>query len=325
MGGDSTAWRPPSGYVRLGFVDFVAARQHVLERRRAGEPQGAWTDDPVLQRARFCNIDRRDDYVSRELIAQLKHHSQWDLRERVLLAAALRFTSSRRGEAAIIADLIEAGRGSSTTTIVEPSPLRRALMDEEIKCGSGTYQMCLNRKQVATVLEPAVDAVVARARRDGPFDNVAEASDFVAGLMTAGGKRPQFSANEACKDFAYIDGLMSSGSHDRCHLGPGARKGLALVRSRDTALHAPGKDEEAVATLRAALRARSPSLAWVEAIDVEQALCEYAKYVSYCEGGVRGVKRFEPRTSRGADAEAVAEPTQVKPSPPATGSKRKRA
>ena len=45
-----------------------------------------------------------------ELLAQLEAHPAWRLRERVLLAAALRFTSSRRAEAAVLAELVEAGR-----------------------------------------------------------------------------------------------------------------------------------------------------------------------------------------------------------------------
>ena len=131
----------------------------------------------------------------------------------------------------------------------------------------------------------------------GPFTDVREASNFLADRMSVG-KRPQFSANEAAKDFAYIEGsnLLLPSSHHRCNLGPGAKKGLALVRAREgTELHvADCSQESAVIALQAALR-EVASLDWVEAIDVEQALCEFSKYVSYCTNGVSAGKRFIPQ------------------------------
>ena len=128
-------------------------------------------------------------------------------------------------------------------------------------------------------------AVSEHVASEGPFADVLEASDFVAELMTVG-KRPQFSANETAKDFAYIDGLMKPASHHRCRLGPGARKGLVLVRQRMSSLLSTCHSEEAaVASLRTELR-RAPSLEWVETIDVEQALCEYSKYEAYVTTGI---------------------------------------
>ena len=270
-------WRVPAGFHGLKFVPFVAARQRVLEQRRLGKPSTEWTDDEVLRRARFCNIDRRDDAVTAELLAELNSAKSWSLRERALLAAALRFTSSRRGEAAKLAGLINAGT------------LCAELRAGNVQCGTGTYQMSLNRKQVASVIEQMADAVVSRVDAQGPFNDVLDAADFVADHMTVG-KRPQFSANETAKDFAYIAGLMRPASHRRCHLGPGARKGLALVRHLDAAL-TEKSEADAVEHLRQELRTQ-PSLAWVEAIDVEQALCEYSKYDAYVTNGVSSQKRF---------------------------------
>ena len=102
--------------------------------------------------------------------------------------------------------------------------------------------MSLNRTQIATVIERTADAVVAHVHAKGPFRDVLDAADFVAEQMTVG-KRPPFSANETAKDFAYIAGLMQSLSHRRCHLGPGARTGLVLVRSQQAQLQGLSEDE----------------------------------------------------------------------------------
>lgn len=285
----SGVWRVPPGYRRLSFVSFVEARQAALLCRRQGKPPADWTEDEVLRNAKFCNIDRRDDAVTAELLTALEAAPKWQLRERVLLAASLRFTGSRRGEASILAGLIEAGLHVDADG--NDTPLRAALRRGEVRCGSGTYQMSLNRTQIATVIERTADAVVAHVHANGQFRDVLEAADFVAEQMTVG-KRPQFSANETAKDFAYIAGLMQSLSHRRCHLGPGARKGLVLVRSQQAQLHGLSEDE-AVECLCGQLRERH-SLAWIETIDVEQALCEFSKYEAYVANGVSSVKQYRP-------------------------------
>jgi len=226
--------------------------------------------------------------VTAELIVQARLLGQ-SLRDCILLAASLRFTGSRRGEVAVLSRLIAEGHALKDR---KSTPLRTALQAEEVKCGVGTYQMSLNRKQVASCIEAMAAKVVAHVEGAGPFVDVLEASDFVAECMTVG-KRPQFSANETAKDFAYLDGLLQPAAHHRCRLGPGARKGLGLVRQEEPALQGPG-DEEAIEQLQGMLRAADPLLEWVEAIDVEQALCEYAKYRSYVSDGVTPLKRYTP-------------------------------
>ena len=98
----------------------------------------------------------------------------------------------------------------------------------------------------------AASAILApRARRDAP-------ACFVE-------------ANETAKDFAYIDGLMQAASHHRCRRGPGAKKGLALVRAERAGGGAlGGVDDARDAPARQA--ARGGISGWVETIDVEQAL-----------------------------------------------------
>jgi hypothetical protein len=275
---------------RLNFVDFVSERQQIFELRQLKKPP-PWTEDAVLQHGRFCNIDRRNDFVTSELLTQLKEHVEWSNRDRLLLALALRFTGSRRGEASAIAALVEAGRHMKDRAA---TPLVVALKSGLVRCGVGTYQLSLNRRQVATVIEATAQEVAEHIAQRRPFPSVLDASDFVAERMTVG-KRPQFSANEAAKDFAYIDGIMDlrSSSH-RCRLGPGARKGLTLVRGTEASVVPQGLDDEAaVQVLRAALRER-PRLFWMEAIDVEQALCEFSKYETYASTGVSAGKRFSP-------------------------------
>jgi hypothetical protein len=42
------------------FLWFIKERYNILQKRRAGLPK-PWTDDPILQSYRFCNVFREDD------------------------------------------------------------------------------------------------------------------------------------------------------------------------------------------------------------------------------------------------------------------------
>lgn len=46
---------------------FAAERQAIFERRASGE-RGPWTDDPILQEFKFCNVFRATDRVSQYMI-----------------------------------------------------------------------------------------------------------------------------------------------------------------------------------------------------------------------------------------------------------------
>src|ERR687890_2794272 len=49
---------------------FASRRQEVFERRIAGAPI-PWTDDPVLQRFKFCNVFRAADRLSQYMIQKV--------------------------------------------------------------------------------------------------------------------------------------------------------------------------------------------------------------------------------------------------------------
>jgi len=47
----------------LPFLYWINARETIRLKRAAGEPP-PWTDDPILQQYRFCNVRREDDKVT---------------------------------------------------------------------------------------------------------------------------------------------------------------------------------------------------------------------------------------------------------------------
>lgn len=54
---------------------FASERNRIFERRVAGEP-APWTDDPILQTFKFCNVYRAADRVSQYMIRDVCYHDE---------------------------------------------------------------------------------------------------------------------------------------------------------------------------------------------------------------------------------------------------------
>jgi hypothetical protein len=54
---------------------FASQRQAIFQRRVAGTPP-PWTDDPILQEFKFCNVYRAADRVSQYLIHDVAYHNE---------------------------------------------------------------------------------------------------------------------------------------------------------------------------------------------------------------------------------------------------------
>jgi alpha-glutamyl/putrescinyl thymine pyrophosphorylase clade 1 len=75
------------------YWTFTAERQKVFERRVAGRP-GPWTDDPILQEFKFCNVYRAADRVSQYLIRDVVYASDTsDARDTLFQIVAFRLFS----------------------------------------------------------------------------------------------------------------------------------------------------------------------------------------------------------------------------------------
>mmetsp|Transcript_35187 Transcript_35187/g.109554 ORF Transcript_35187/g.109554 Transcript_35187/m.109554 type:complete len:410 (-) Transcript_35187:47-1276(-) len=307
----------------LSFADFVAERVKILRRRHSGEAP-PWSADTVLQQAAFCNIDRKEDFVTRELLAEMDRRGAnpectWQRPDYIALVAVLRFTGSRRGEAATIASLIDKDRSPEcpkTTRTRRLRALEQALRSRGVRGGNGAYQITISQLHLAEALWRMCTAVDVQVKSAGPFADVKQAATFLKALMTTPeaedgtrGRAPSFSSTETAKDFEYFPerfAVLCPHSGKRCHLGPGARKGLTQLRKHEGEL-LPRKrmsEEATFATLSNALKTRHAELSWMQPIDVEQALCEYAKYVRYRVIGISPKKRFHPSVVLPADKHA---------------------
>ncbi len=69
--------RPPTPRRQIHDIywSFASERQAVFERRLAGRPS-PWTEDPILQEYKFCNVYRAADRVSQYMIREVCYHDE---------------------------------------------------------------------------------------------------------------------------------------------------------------------------------------------------------------------------------------------------------
>jgi hypothetical protein len=120
---------------------FASERQRAFERRVAGEP-GPWTDDPILQQYKFCNVFRAADRVSQYLLRKVAYHTEnCSPEDRIFQIVAFR-TFSRTGTWNRLQHLI--GR-TPTIDDLASGAFRAALEDIRAQAGglyTGAFILC---------------------------------------------------------------------------------------------------------------------------------------------------------------------------------------
>jgi len=278
-----------------GYFAFLRERYRILLRRRAGEP-APWTQDPVLQSWRFCNVRREDDRVTewfRDNIRDpLKEHSS------VLFAtAAFRwFNTIGTGEA-----------------------IRPWLL--------GPW----NRKEVQRVLKERLDAgetlftgafMVNSAPGIPKYIDVLDNLDWMRlhgpGPLTRGESKKQlmgellrvprlgnFAAYQIVVDLQYTYLLRDAPDLQTFTVaGPGCAKGISLMAyDQPSGFYSYGSVGDQEKMLRVMRDCRDASLdpklwpsEWPPFVlsDIENGFCEYAKWRTGHEGQ-RLKRKFTPQ------------------------------
>lgn len=125
---------------------FASERQQIFEKRLAGQP-APWTDDPILQKYKFCNVFRATDRVSQYMIREVCYHTDGcSPEDRLLQIIAFRLFSKIEtwdavrdflGHSPTIADLID---GSFTKALEYANETNGGLYTSAfILCATNAY------------------------------------------------------------------------------------------------------------------------------------------------------------------------------------------
>lgn len=278
----------------LTFLDFVAERHRVWERRQAGAPQ-PWTEDPVLATRKFTNVFRWLDPGSQFVLTDLLEPDQ-DPVEFLMRCFLYRHTgrvetweylSLTTGYPTLtnLAEIHEAWkeyRGKVTVKRVmgkshaaTPHKIERTSSSSERPMFTGAYLVFPQSSAPGTDKLESIVLLTQRLIDNGSFSEFVEAQSQEArfGCLRRNKGVADFMSMQTLTDFGYSTEFRED---DFVVPGPGAIKGAAAL-----GMKAPEAIEWAWETLhetpdqpRVAGRALSK-------MDVQNCLCEFSKYVRF--------------------------------------------
>lgn len=255
------------------FVDFCVARHQVYVLRHAGSPK-PWTDDPILQRYRFCNVYRELDavtvwirnnwstqYAGHEhlwfamCIARLLNnpHSLAEVRPLPWQAKKFRDVLEARaaaGDKVFSPAYIVSTNGHSmpkvqylAELVLDPMWARRDLFAP--KTGD-TLESYHTRLMQAQGMGSFMAAQVVADLKNSPFDKLTKANDWWSWAAP----------------------------------GPGSVRGLNRIIGNGAVSKAHRDFLGSLGVLRTAVNKRFRNMGWKElcAQDIQNCLCEYDKY-----------------------------------------------
>jgi hypothetical protein len=251
------------------FWAFVAEREAIRRRKEAGEPK-PWTDDPVLQRYRFCNVRREHDTTTVWIRRHWREPLDGD-RPRLLQAMA-------------VARFVNWVPTLEALTVLTGFPLEATwnpvrfvqVLDDLAATGAkvytSAYMLRSDPGSKAQSLARSLDAVW-QARHE--LIDAQTLEDLWTRLQRFRGWGG-FLAYEVVTDLRWTPWLATAPDINTfAHAGPGAVRGLNRLTER--ALYTKPWKGQLLGEMRRLWQARPPEWAHLELRDIEHACCELDK------------------------------------------------
>jgi hypothetical protein len=301
------AKRPPtprSGVYEL-YWTFAARRQDIFERRIAAKP-APWTDDPILNEFKFCNVYRAADRVSQYLIKSVAYDNVGDSpADRLFRIVAFRTFSKPSTWDGVIQRL---GRGP-TVNDLKSGKFEKALDDvksQQEGLYTGAFILCAtkafgfdekHRNHVALFKTMFLESDAANRIQE------CESLEDLVGFLESFPLMGPFMSYQIAVDLNYSD-LTHFDENDYTQAGPGALRGIkkAFVDLGDYTAADVIKwmvDRQASEFARLGLEFRGLWGRPLHAIDCQGLFCELDKYcrkaVPHLVSNRTRIKmRFEP-------------------------------
>lgn len=243
------------------FLWFIKEREAIRRKKEAGEPK-PWTQDPILQQYRFCNVYREDDKVSRWIYENWIHpyEDHHNLIPAIVLARMVNWPDT----------LAEIGFP------VEEGPIDgcdygdriRTRINRGDKTWTGAYMITAEMdgtgKEVSVMKTVCTvqNLVLRDTCRDmwEEFQRLPRIGSFMAAQFVADLKRTKYLGSAP-------DAMTF------CAPGPGSQRGLNLL------LDTPDKEWKQPAFEDEVNKLRDVIPLIIDAQNVQNTLCEFSKYV----------------------------------------------
>lgn len=206
---------------------FASRRQAAFERRLAGD-QRPWTDDPILNTFKFCNVFRATDRVSQYMIREVAYAPDAGaFADRVFQIVAFRTFSNIRTWNGIRARL----GGPPKLNDLRSGRFERAL--DEVKAANGglytgAFILCATKAYGFDQKHRNHVALFRHMFSDGRLDEAVRGANSLEAVVRALEKFPlmgPFMAYQTAIDLNYSD-MLGFDENDYTQAGPGALRGL---------------------------------------------------------------------------------------------------
>lgn len=266
---------------REAFFYWVNERNKIWKRRNEGFAK-PWTDDPILQQYKFCNVERENDKVTIWIKENWRepyrgHENMWFA---MIVARIFNWPPTL--------DLIKFPTCDKTNysnwiqSIREDLKYRRDVLNEKIF--TGAYLVSTNgisKDKIDYILDDILTPIWEKG--SGPIDNDTLES-YWKFLMQFDGLG-SFMAGQVIADLKYIDPILEETKDwwSFAPLGPGSIRGLNRYFGRPlTTFISQEQGGKEINVLQDSVREKlNMSL---PAHDIQNCLCEYDKYLRVKKG-----------------------------------------
>lgn len=273
------------------FLRWIVERESIRMKKAKDLPK-PWTDDEIFQSYRFCNVRRMDDKVSRWLLDKWYHP---DAESRTLLIAA---TLAR--------------------CLNWPPTLRylSSMPRQHMKINPDRLKLALVKRQAAGKKVFSAAYIFSSCTAPSKIDHAVSVAKRVADAADSGGVIVPGRMRDTWANLMRIDGIGSfiagqivadlrwtAAMHDPVDrmawapLGPGSRRGMRrLLGQVAEGPLAQSEFDILLPTLLRHVQARLPNLfadRRLEAMDIQNCLCEFDKYMRTLNGEGRPRNRYD--------------------------------
>ena len=268
------------------FFYWVKERQAIHDKKEAGLPK-PWTDDPILQNYKFCNVKREDDRVT----VWIKNHWRDPCRGHQNMWFAM--IVARLFNWPPTLDLI--GFPLSDFDILRPiwrSQLK-ACREQGNKVFTGAYLVSTNgvsMDKIDYILDRVLTPIWERGR--GPISEIAQRDNLESywKYLTQFDGLGSFMAGQVVADLKYVDPVLEKAEDwmTFAPLGPGSIRGLNRFFGR--LKEKPLKQEQGLRELlEIQKRLEVEHEIFLPVHDIQNCCCETDKYIRLLrgEGSVR--------------------------------------
>lgn len=287
---------------KIEDVLYWVYERDMIRIRKEAKLEAPYTEDPILNKYRFCNIRRRHDKVTHWLIENIYWpYKQAGGRDLWFIAAISRYINWPP----TMSKLLDGGVLPKVAERFEPEPfveLLEEMKSRNEKIFTGAYMIFAGHTKGISKVETVGSKFLYPLSRRAPELRKAVALNSVEGLVSELTNHygwSTFIAGQVVSDLTYFDDELGKAT-DLYHwapMGPGSMRGLNRLFGR------PLKSRWKAAEFNSALRsvwkeiAEQLDLKDITLHDVQNVMCEMDKYWRVLNGEGRPRALYKPETA----------------------------